>query len=394
MEIIFLIDYMEYPALGTAIEVPPTGTKCLVPFNSFRGVEPGLFWYFGFTNLKAQFSTPPTITISTVSTMVNNNKSTSHNDKNNIPGIPPYYGRVKRLHIRNNKNKKIDAMLIYANKDHMDESVRNRPTVLFCNPNAGYYECFSLSSNGSSWVHFYTNVLKLNICVFNYSGYGDSEGTPDPNQVKQDGLAVAKKLLNDSPDDDDIADNNGSISRTKGVEEDVDDVEHNRKLSILSSEDMSNETKNGCDDDEDDIEVGRPGGGKNDRGYCQIQPNTAPVSTLRLSASDYTSKQRRAKFRKPYATSLIIHGESIGGLVACYVASEIMKLDTMSSSCLFSNKVKLLICDRTFGSLDAVARRMLGNWAGTLLRLFGRWKTSNVDDFLNCPCPKLVVQVN
>lgn len=57
MEIIFLIDYLETPALDTAIEAPPpTGIKFLVPFNSFCGVEPSLFWYFGFTNLKTQHS--------------------------------------------------------------------------------------------------------------------------------------------------------------------------------------------------------------------------------------------------------------------------------------------------------------------------------------------------
>jgi hypothetical protein len=31
-----------------------------------------------------------------------------------------------------------------------------------------------------------------------------------------------------------------------------------------------------------------------------------------------------------------------------------------------------LVCDKTFSSLNAVSRRMLGNWAGTSLSLLGR----------------------
>ena len=46
---------------------------------------------------------------------------------------------------------------------------------------------------------------------------------------------------------------------------------------------------------------------------------------------------------------LVLHGESIGGLSACHVARR-----------LGLGQVDLLICDRTFASLDAVAARLLG----------------------------------
>lgn len=66
---------------------------------------------------------------------------------------------------------------------------------------------------------------------------------------------------------------------------------------------------------------------------------------------------------------LIVHGESIGGMMACHAASVC--------------NVDLLICDRTFCSLDAVAERLLGAWASVGLQSICRWKTDVVTDFMN-----------
>ena len=75
---------------------------------------------------------------------------------------------------------------------------------------------------------------------------------------------------------------------------------------------------------------------------------------------------------------LIIHGESIGGMMACHVA-RVCGAD-------------LLICDRTFCSLDAVAARLLGAWASMGINLVCGWKTDVVADFLGAKCPRLVLQ--
>jgi len=52
----------------------------------------------------------------------------------------------------------------------------------------------------------------------------------------------------------------------------------------------------------------------------------------------------------------------------------------------------LLVCDRTFCSLDAVAERLLGAWAGLGLKLVCRWDTDVVADFLAAKCARIVLQ--
>jgi pimeloyl-ACP methyl ester carboxylesterase len=47
--------------------------------------------------------------------------------------------------------------------------------------------------------------------------------------------------------------------------------------------------------------------------------------------------------RRPFR--IILHGESIGGMVACHVAR--------------THPVDALVCDRTFATLDATAARLL-----------------------------------
>lgn len=48
--------------------------------------------------------------------------------------------------------------------------------VLYCNPNAGHYECFTHTPFSSDWVDFYTS-LGCDMFLFNYRGYGRSTGT-------------------------------------------------------------------------------------------------------------------------------------------------------------------------------------------------------------------------
>ncbi|KAL3812117.1 hypothetical protein ACHAXA_009376 [Cyclostephanos tholiformis] len=84
---------------------------------------------------------------------------------------------------------------------------------------------------------------------------------------------------------------------------------------------------------------------------------------------------------------LIIHGESIGGMAAAGAAKAL----TATSSRL--NVSTILVCDRTFCNLEAVAQRLLGRWTGNAIRLLTPgWSTDVARDFLAARCPKIVAQ--
>ena len=55
---------------------------------------------------------------------------------------------------------------------------------------------------------------------------------------------------------------------------------------------------------------------------------------------------------------LIIHGESIGGMAAAGAAKAL----TATSSSQHPNVSTILVCDRTFCNLEAVAQRLVGRW--------------------------------
>ena len=83
---------------------------------------------------------------------------------------------------------------------------------------------------------------------------------------------------------------------------------------------------------------------------------------------------------------LVIHGESIGGVAASGTARKLSHLPAARA------KLSLLICDRTFCNLEAVAQRLVGGWTGYAIRtltLFS-WSTDVAGDFLAAACPKVV----
>ncbi|CAK0854577.1 unnamed protein product, partial [Prorocentrum cordatum] len=57
------------------------------------------------------------------------------------------------------------------------------PVVVWCNPNAGYYETMAFES---SWLDFYL-AQGCSVFLFNYSGFGRSEGRPTPKSLIADG---------------------------------------------------------------------------------------------------------------------------------------------------------------------------------------------------------------
>jgi hypothetical protein len=90
---------------------------------------------------------------------------------------------------------------------------------------------------------------------------------------------------------------------------------------------------------------------------------------------------------KPSVTcGLIIHGESIGGMAA---ASAAKTLSTELYEDINSSEI-LLICDRTFCNLVAVARRMVGEWTRYLIPyLVPDWNTDVAADYKNAACRKI-----
>jgi alpha-beta hydrolase superfamily lysophospholipase len=57
----------------------------------------------------------------------------------------------------------------------------NYPSMIFCNPNAGFAEFFQYQSD---WLDYY-HQMGINVFVWNYRGFGLSEGDPSPRVSKK-----------------------------------------------------------------------------------------------------------------------------------------------------------------------------------------------------------------
>lgn len=71
-----------------------------------------------------------------------------------------------------------------------EDSKADTPSVLMCNPNAGFYE-FAYYQN--EWLEFYLDY-GVNVCMWNYRGYGRSSGTPTLLRLQKDAVCVLKHL--------------------------------------------------------------------------------------------------------------------------------------------------------------------------------------------------------
>jgi len=64
----------------------------------------------------------------------------------------------------------------------------NAPTMILCGPNAEQAEMIQYNTD---LLEFYINN-GINVMVFNYRGYGLSEGTPSFTKIKKDSETVAQ----------------------------------------------------------------------------------------------------------------------------------------------------------------------------------------------------------
>jgi len=93
----------------------------------------------------------------------------------------------------------LDCILIMGHADHNSSSSENekqtkfdtsKTTMIFCQPNAGYYEAML---QDSEWIDFYLEN-GLNVFLWNYRGFARSTGTPNPDLIRRDGESVVDYL--------------------------------------------------------------------------------------------------------------------------------------------------------------------------------------------------------
>jgi hypothetical protein len=112
--------------------------------------------------------------------------------------------------------------------------------------------------------------------------------------------------------------------------------------------------------------------------FCSFQPTPATLRADGLAVGQHIIAQMGVEF-------LVIHGESIGGIAAASTARK------LTENSVLEDRVSLLICDRTFCNLEAVAQRLVGGWSGYAIRFLAPfWSTDVVGDFLASSCPKVV----
>ena len=74
-----------------------------------------------------------------------------------------------------------------------------------------------------------------------------------------------------------------------------------------------------------------------------------------------------------------MHGESIGGMVASHAAAHSPP-----------SYVDMLIVDRTFTNLGAVAQYLVGGWTRGGIKIFTCWNTDNISNYKAAACYKVI----
>lgn len=110
-----------------------------------------------------------------------------------------------QIWVRKKNGKQLDAMFIpcpgaqgVAESEAVHEHAPLRgvlpvfsgPVLLWCSPNAAYYETMVYQTG---WLNFWLS-RGVSIFLFNYSGYGRSEGTPSPPCISDDGESIIRFL--------------------------------------------------------------------------------------------------------------------------------------------------------------------------------------------------------
>jgi pimeloyl-ACP methyl ester carboxylesterase len=105
---------------------------------------------------------------------------------------------------------------------------------------------------------------------------------------------------------------------------------------------------------------------------------------------DATAVLAAVRARFPGA-KVMVHGESMGGMVACSLASNALAAgDGTHTQTQGDTSVELAYVDRTFRDLPTVGASLLKfAWIERAMRTLVPWDTDNVRDWLNITCPKV-----
>ncbi|CAB9500052.1 whole genome shotgun sequence [Seminavis robusta] len=215
-----------------------------------------------------------------------------------------------------------------------------RKAVMYCNPNAGLYEVATgmslaggnigdppqagddTAATAACWTDFYTE-LGYDMYLFNYAGFGRSFGTSMCASSSQPNNLV------EPPQAGAAAVIHRVIRIFKGL-------------------------------------------------FLTFKPTPDTLRADGVALASYIARDQSV-------ASLVIHGESIGGVAASRSAQ------TLSTVPIMREKLQLLVCDRTFCNLEAVAQRLVGNWSGYAIRMLAPlWNTDVAGDFLAASCHKVV----
>ena len=90
--------------------------------------------------------------------------------------------KCEQIWVQSFDKRKIDCLYLPTSPE--------APTVLFCNPNAGFYE---FAFYQSEWFEFYFK-RGINLMFWNYRGFGRSQGKPSVRKICLDGEAVVEFL--------------------------------------------------------------------------------------------------------------------------------------------------------------------------------------------------------
>jgi len=209
-------------------------------------------------------------------------------------------------------------------------------TVLYCAPNAGMYESFSMIPETSSWLGYYANTLGMDMVFFNYRGYNLSTGVPTPDRIKADGRSVYAYVKNVMGVRNLIV-HGESVGGMVATHIAAAEVRDSSNASINSSATSSGSSSRGS------------GSG--------ISARDADVGDIELHLAESGTAAGSGSY-----------GYAVPGRPEAH-----------------RSIIKALVCDRTFASLDAVAGRLLGSWAAAGLWYLGCWYTNSVADYLEIP---------
>ncbi|KAL7562790.1 hypothetical protein ACA910_019066 [Epithemia clementina (nom. ined.)] len=230
--------------------------------------------------------------------------------------------------------------------------------VLYCNPNAGLIEVSTgLSMVGGNvpaakndstaprdnWVDFYTD-LGFDVYLFNYAGYGRSYG--------------GKVYCSQS----------GGRNRNDAT----GNHEQQHRVDLYS---RFSRILHSC--------------------FWAFQPRPDTLRSDGIAVAEHILNLQQQRISGGAGVQqLVIHGESIGGMTAAGVARHFTSKSIQPSSSSSPPPLVVLVCDRTFCNLEAVAQRLVGDWTAHAIRAltFAVWNTDVAGDFLAASCPKIVAQ--